>query len=100
SVGKLAIDRRKAVPPAVGAWFSTGLTLSVGILLLVSQQRDFGIFSRRRPPADKPRSDEETTRSERRTALRLSIASFPTLLDLGIMRMMILSFLFGFIALV
>src|SRR5262249_40230813 len=36
----------------------------------------------------------------RRSARRLTIASFPTLLDIGIVRTMVLSFVFGFITLV
>lgn len=92
--------RAGTVPPEVGAWFSTSLTLIVGLLLLVSRQRDFRIFSRRPAAVKQGRDEAEVARSDRRSAVRLSIASFPTLLDLGIMRTIIVSFLFGFIALV
>src|SRR5215813_3016160 len=93
--------RAGTVPPFVGAWFSTTLTLIVGFLILFSRQRDFRFFSRHRDRGDKKAESAFTeSAAPRRSLFRLSIASFPTLLDIGILRSMVLSFSFGFIALV
>src|SRR5262245_23977385 len=93
--------RAGTVPPFVGAWFATALSLVVGFLILFSRQRDLRIFARR-PSATGTSKDQlpETRPATRRSSLRLSIASFPALLDIGIVRTMILSFVFGFVALV
>lgn len=92
--------RAGTVPPFVGGWFSTALTLVVGFLILISKQREFRLFARRQKQAPKIVSDMEPSQVTHRTGFRLSIASFPTLLDTGILRTLLISFAFGFIALV
>ena len=94
------LARAGTVRPVLGAWFSTGLTLAVGVLILLSRQREFHFFSRRRQPPQVVDKDSPALPARRRFSMRLSIASFPTLLDIGIVRTMILSFVFGFITLV
>src|SRR5262245_51425373 len=92
--------RAGTVPPLVGAWFSTALPLTLGSLMLLSRQRDFRIFGRRRHATPASETESKAIPVARRIGLRLSIASFPTLLDIGITRSMLLSFVFGFISLV
>lgn len=92
--------RAGTVPPIVGGWFSTALTLVVGFLVLISKQREFRLFYRRRSPAPRADKTTELAKGQRRASFRLSVASFPTLLDVGIVRSMLLSFVFGFITLV
>src|SRR5213079_1004873 len=58
-------------------------------------------FWPRRPAVDtKSTRSQTTTPAKLRVRRRFSIANFPTLLDIGIVRTMTLSFIFGFIALV
>ena len=92
--------RAGTVPPLVGAWFSTALPLTLGALILLSRQRDFRIFGRRRHATPVAEPEDKAIPAARRIGFRLSIASFPTLLDIGITRSMLLSFAFGFISLV
>ena len=94
--------RAGTVPPIVGAWFSTALTLIVGFLILWSRQRDFRLFRRHQAPVEVQRTDTtpEKRSSARRFGGRWSIASFPTLLDVGIVRTMLMSFALGFLVLV
>ncbi|PYS22519.1 MAG: hypothetical protein DMF72_12960, partial [Acidobacteria bacterium] len=94
--------RAGTVPPVIGAWFSTALILTIGILILVFRQREIRLWSR--PKSTAPVSIEEVNEEKifptRHFSPRLWIASFPTLLDLGIVRTMVLSFIVGFVALV
>jgi LPS export ABC transporter permease LptF/LPS export ABC transporter permease LptG len=94
--------RAGSIPPALGAWLATGVILTVGVLILLSRERQFRFRfgSRRSPAAAASPASEPVSSSRRRFRLRLSIANFPTLLDIGIVRTMTLSFIFGFIALV
>lgn len=91
--------RAGTVPPAAGAWTSTILTLAVGIFLLITRQRSFRLWSFKRET--KPATEATTVRTGRaRWGRRLAIASFPTLLDVSLVRTLFLSFAFAFIALV
>ncbi len=93
--------RAGSVPPALGAWLATGVILMVGVLILFSRERQFRFwFGSHRAPAEAGPVAPEQASSSRRRFRRLSIANFPTLLDIGIVRTMTLSFIFGFIALV
>jgi LPS export ABC transporter permease LptF/LPS export ABC transporter permease LptG len=94
--------RAGAIPPVLGAWLATGLILTIGVLILLSRERQFRFWfgSRRAPAETGPFTAEQGSSSRRRFKLRLSIANFPMLLDIGIVRTMTLSFIFGFIALV
>ena len=90
------------IPPIVGAWLATGSILILGVVILISRDRHFGLSWRSRRPsiAIPPSEIQDVAPTRRRLRYRLSIASFPTLLDIGIVRTMALSFVFGFIALV
>jgi len=94
--------RAGTIPPPLGAWLATGLIFLVGVLILLSRERQFRFwFGARQTPAEAgPLVSEQSSNSRRRLRLRLSVANFPTLLDIGIVRTMTLSFIFGFIALV
>src|SRR5205807_2379215 len=76
--------------------------LTIGVLILVFRQREIRLWSR--PKSTAPVSIEEVNEEKifptRHFSPRLWIASFPTLLDLGIVRTMVLSFIVGFVALV
>ncbi len=100
TLGGDQLARAGTVAPAIGAWFSTGLALAMGVLIMLSRQSEFRLFGRRarRPQAAATESPRAPT--GQRVGWRISIASFPTLLDIGIVRTMILSFVFGFITLV
>ena len=94
--------RAGSIPPVVGGWFATGSILGVGLLLLVSRDRHFR-WSLRAGGAASPAPAnlvEKRVISRPRVRFRPSIANFPTLLDIGVVRTMALSFAFGFIALV
>ena len=94
--------RAGTVPPIIGAWFSTALALVMGFLILLSRQREFRLFRRhkRTGEAKAPVDARKPTSTVRRLGGRWSIASFPTLLDMGIIRALLLSFAVGFIVLV
>ena len=94
------LARAGTVPPMLGAWFSTALALTMGILIMLSRQREFRFFRRRDRRSQVIESENAGLPAQQRLRRRLSIASFPTLLDIGIVRTMILSFVFGFITLV
>jgi len=94
--------RAGTLAPAVGGWLATASILLVGLVTLAWRDRHFSWSLRRRrsaavapAPTDEPRAE-----SMRTGRFRLSIANFPTLLDIGVARTMMLSFTFGFIALV
>src|SRR5437868_5450063 len=94
--------RAGTVRPVVGAWFSTVLILTIGILILAFRQRQIRLWLR--PKSTAPVSIEDVNEEKvfraRHFSPRLWIASFPTLLDLSIVRTMVLSFVVGFVALV
>lgn len=95
--------RAGTVPPIVGAWLSTALTMAIGIFILVTRQREIRFWSRpanSAPDAADTQALGKKSSFERDFRPRLSIASFPTLLDVGILRAMALSFVVGFITLV
>jgi len=94
--------RAGTIPPALGAWLGTGVILTIGVLILLSRERQFQFWFGSRSTAAEatPIALEAGPSSRRRARLRLSILNFPALLDIGIVRTMTLSFVFGFIALV
>lgn len=102
TIGGDQAGRAGTVPPVVGAWFATALILTVGFLILVFRQRDIRLWFRPRSVAATSVEDvaEKKEALTRHFSPRLWIASFPTLLDLGIVRTMIISFVVGFVALV
>jgi LPS export ABC transporter permease LptF/LPS export ABC transporter permease LptG len=93
--------RAGSVPPVVGAWMGTALTLALGIGLLAFTRRQIGFRLRGAG------SDKRSTATRPRLARRLIgqnarrwLVTFPTLLDVSIVRTLALSFFFGFAALV
>ena len=94
--------RAGSIPAVLGAWLSTAVILALGVLILVSRERQFRLRFRPRQPVVDTRSTKSQTATppRLRARRRLSIANFPTLLDIGIVRTMTLSFIFGFVALV
>ena len=93
------LARGGTISPAAGAWTSTILTLGFGIVLLIARDRRFGLWSFHRQARTEP--EPNVLRAHRRRwGRRISIASFPMLLDIGLVRTLFLSFAFAFIALV
>ena len=95
--------RAGSLPPIVGAWLATALTLALGIALLASRRREIGFWFRRTKRESRPVASEDRTGSgspANRFRARHSVFSFPTLLDMSIVRTMSFSFVFGFMALV
>jgi LPS export ABC transporter permease LptF/LPS export ABC transporter permease LptG len=93
--------RAGSLPPIVGGWTGTVLALALGIVLLAIRRRQIGFRFRR------PGKDQAAAPARRRFARRLIaqnarrwLITFPTLLDISIVRTMALSFLFGFMSLV
>ncbi len=92
------LARAGTIPPAAGAWTSTVLTLAFGMLLLVVRGKSLPRWSF--PFKKRTETEPRPSRTRRRWGRRISIASFPMLLDIGIVRTLFLSFAFAFIALV
>jgi LPS export ABC transporter permease LptF/LPS export ABC transporter permease LptG len=93
--------RAGTIPPIVGSWLASASILIVALLILISRDRHFSFsFRRRSSVAAPPKPTEQQVWLPRRIRFRPSIANFPTLLDIGVVRTMALSFVFGFIALV
>src|SRR2546423_451469 len=93
------LARGGTISPAVGALTSTILTLAFGIILLIARDRSFRLWSFHRQA--RVEGEPNTMRARRRRwGRRISIASFPMLLDVGLVRTLFLSFAFAFIALV
>src|SRR5438477_4019735 len=77
--------RAGSIPPIIGAWLSTAVIVAVGVLILVSRERQFRLWFRpRRAVVDAQSVKSQTATSSRlRFRRRLSIANFPTLLYIG-----------------
>lgn len=85
------------LPPIVGGWMATAITLAIAFALFLSDRiTTRGWLNKPAPVAD---TGSAKVVSEKRRR-RFSIWSFPSLLDLSVVRTMCFSFLFGFIALV
>jgi LPS export ABC transporter permease LptF/LPS export ABC transporter permease LptG len=92
-----------SLPPIVGAWLASALTIALGIALLAANRRQIGVWLKRPKKENTPvalRQEVTGAASITRVGQRHLVVSFPTLLDLGIVRTMGFSFLFGFVALV
>lgn len=101
TIGGDQAGRAGTVPPFVGAWFATALILAVGILILAFRQREIRLWFRHGSTAPALLEEASAEKSlTRRFSPRLWIATFPTLLDMGIVRTMVISFVVGFVALV
>jgi LPS export ABC transporter permease LptG len=92
--------RAGSVPPIIGAWAATVLALAVGVTLLVVR-RQVGFHFRR---AEKEKTAASANQRFGRRLIsqnaRRWLVTFPTLLDVSIVRTMTLSFFFGFVSLV
>ena len=85
------------LPPIVGGWLATSITLAIGFLLFLSDRMTTRSWFNRSAPVVETGSSRIVNAKSRR---RFSIWSFPSLLDLSVVRTMFFSFLFGFVALV
>ena len=100
TLGGDQLARAGSLPPIVGAWVATVLTMALGIGLLAYRRQQIGMWFRwsaKDKPAAGSRDHVAPLAAQR---ARLWVSSFPTLLDVSILRTMGLSFLFGFVALV
>jgi LPS export ABC transporter permease LptF/LPS export ABC transporter permease LptG len=85
------------IPPIVGGWLATSITLVIGLGLFLSDR----MITRRWLNKSAPVGETAVAKTaSARRKRRFSLWSFPSLLDLGVIRTMCFSFLFGFIALV
>jgi LPS export ABC transporter permease LptF/LPS export ABC transporter permease LptG len=91
--------RAGSLPPAIGAWLASALTLTIAVGLLAFKRREImAWFKRSSGNAAAP--EEHLNRTTSHPRMRQWLVSFPTLLDLSLLRAMGISFLFGFLALV
>ena len=101
TLGGDQLARAGSLPPVVGAWLGTALTTAMGFALLVSRRRKIGGWFRRtgkaRPSVASPARVAPAVAAPN---ARRWVISFPTLLDVSIVRTMALSFFFGFVSLV
>jgi LPS export ABC transporter permease LptF/LPS export ABC transporter permease LptG len=99
TLGGDQMARAGSVPPVVGAWTANVLTLGLGIVLLARQRRIGPRFRRaaRGRPATITR--EEAAPVLAGQSARRWLVSFPTLLDVSIVRTMTFTFFFGFVTL-
>src|SRR5207244_949689 len=90
--------RAGTLPARVGPWLATALTLVIGSTLLVLRRREV-IWFKPKTTAITFKAPEPSARpSLKRFGARQLLVSFPCLLDLGLLRLMPRSFLFGFFA--
>ena len=92
--------RAGTLPGRVGPWLATALTLVIGFTLLVLRRREVTWFKPKTTPTTFKARERIGRSAMKRLGARQWLVSFPTLLDLGLLRMMTMSFLFGFLALV
>src|SRR4029453_19334670 len=101
TLGGDQLARAGSLPPVVGAWLGTASMMSMGFALLILRRRQIGIWFRRigkaRPSAAAPARVAPVLAAP---STRRWVVSFPTLLDVSIVRTMALSFFFGFVSLV
>ena len=101
TLGGDQMARGGSLPPIVGAWLATAVTLALGIVLLAFRRRQIGFWFRRasRVKASIPKDSKIATGFAASSGRRW-LTTFPTLLDVGIVRAMAFSFFFGFVSLV
>ena len=92
--------RAGTLPGRVGPWLATALTLVIGFTLLVLRRREVTWLKPKTTPTTFKARERIGRSAMKRFGARQWLVSFPTLLDLGLLRMMTMSFLFGFLALV
>ncbi len=101
TLGGDQMARAGSLAPIVGAWLATVVTLALGIVLLAFRRRQIGFWFRRagKDKASIPK-DDQVAPGLAGSSARSWLTSFPTLLDVSIVRTMTFSFFFGFMALV
>ena len=102
SLGGDQMARAGSLPPIIGGWLATAITLAIGMGLLTFRRREIAFWFKVTKAPAKTESDDGTwvARRSARSSARRWVTRFPTLLDWTIVRTMGISFLFGFIALV
>ncbi|MDX6575372.1 MAG: lipopolysaccharide export system permease protein lptG [Blastocatellia bacterium] len=101
TLGGDQMARGGSLPPIVGAWLATALTLIMGIGLLTFTRRQFGFhFRRARKDRTPVAPTEQVAHGFVSQNARRWLITFPTLLDVSIVRTMTFSFFFGFVSLV
>ena len=96
-IGGEQMARGGTIPPIVGAWLATAVTLFVAVLMM-TVKRKFS-FGRLTKPGSETTGQSKHT-DHKTTSRRWSTTRFPTLLDTSVLRTMAISFVFGFVALV
>jgi LPS export ABC transporter permease LptF/LPS export ABC transporter permease LptG len=90
--------RAGSLPPVLGAWLASALTLAIAMGLLAFKRREIRAWFRR-AKSDTVKPDTQLARISSAAGMRQWLVSFPSLLDLSLLRAMAISFLFGFVAL-
>jgi lipopolysaccharide export system permease protein len=101
SLGGDQMARAGSLPPIIGGWLATVITLAIGMGLLTLRRREITAwFKPAKAAANAEGDDEWVARRSARSNARRWVTRFPGLLDWTIVRAMGISFLLGFIALV
>ena len=90
--------RAGSLPPLIGAWLASGLTVLIGFTLLILRRREITAWFKR-SSVEKPVNSRKVMRPASRIGLRQWFVSFPALLDLNILRALGISFIFAFVSL-
>jgi lipopolysaccharide export system permease protein len=91
--------RAGSLPAALGPWLASALTLAIAIGLLAFKRREVRAwFTRAKEKSGE--SDGPAKSGSSHVAMRQWLVSFPSLLDLSLLRALGISFLIGFLALV
>lgn len=105
SLGGEQMARAGTLPPAIGAWAATALTIACSVLVLFTNHR--AIFSWRRRKA-RHESDNESTKGSEVSSnnyrgnyltRNIRLLSFPSLLDASVLRSLSLSFITALVSL-
>ena len=92
--------RAGSLPSIVGAWLATALILVSALMLLGLRLPHVNVRFKRARGETRTQTASKQAPQQRSVDARRWLLSFPTLLDLNIVRTMGISFLFGFVALV
>src|SRR5713101_3256457 len=91
--------RAGSLPAALGAWLASVLTLVIAIGLLTFKRREVRAWFTR-AKEEPAATDEQLKGTSGQSGMRQWLVSFPSLLDLSLLRALGISFLIGFLALV
>jgi LPS export ABC transporter permease LptF/LPS export ABC transporter permease LptG len=92
--------RAGSLPVALGAWLASALTLAIAVGLLAFKRREVRAWFTRAKEEPSGAADEQAKPGAGHVGLRQWLTSFPSLLDLSLLRALGISFLIGFLALV